>query len=108
VKFMCCKIVKRLTVILSGKYSNKSSVKFRTHKLFVTLPGNTRQYDYCSYKSFRRYKKQSPSSITILIMKMTFQPLVTTSTRQTNIIKEVFYICYYYNVTEGAYDNCEY
>jgi hypothetical protein len=45
VKFICCKIVKRLTVILPGEYSNKSSVKFRTHKLFAALPGNTRQYN---------------------------------------------------------------
>jgi hypothetical protein len=45
VKFMCCNIVKRLTVILPGEYPNKiSSVRFRTHKLFVALPGNTRQY----------------------------------------------------------------
>jgi hypothetical protein len=43
-KFMCCKILKRLTVILPGEYSNKPSVKFRTHKLFVALPGNTRKY----------------------------------------------------------------
>jgi hypothetical protein len=44
VKFMCCKIVKRLTVILPGEYSNELSVRFRTHKLFVALPGNTRQH----------------------------------------------------------------
>jgi hypothetical protein len=44
VKFMCCKIVKRLAVILPGDYSNKPSVKSRTHKLFVALPGNTRKY----------------------------------------------------------------
>jgi hypothetical protein len=44
-KFTCCKIVKRLTVILPGEYPNKiSSVKSRAHKLFVALPGNTRQY----------------------------------------------------------------
>jgi hypothetical protein len=43
-KFMCCKIVKRLTVSLPGEYSNKPSVKFRTHKLFVVLPGNMQQY----------------------------------------------------------------
>jgi hypothetical protein len=30
VKFMHCKIVKRLTVILPGVYSKKPSVKFRT------------------------------------------------------------------------------
>jgi hypothetical protein len=41
VKFMCCKIVKRVTVILPGEYSNKPSVKF---KLFVAWPGNTRLY----------------------------------------------------------------
>jgi hypothetical protein len=46
VKFVCCKIVKRLTVNLPGEYSDKPNVKFRTHKLFVTLPGNTRQYIY--------------------------------------------------------------
>jgi hypothetical protein len=44
VKFMCCKIVDRLTVILPGEYSNKPSVKFRTHKLFVALPDNTQQH----------------------------------------------------------------
>jgi hypothetical protein len=43
-KFMCCKIVKRLFVVPPGEYSNKPSVKSRTHKLFVALPGNMRQY----------------------------------------------------------------
>jgi hypothetical protein len=43
---MCCKIVKRLTVIRPGEYSNKPSVKFRAHKLFVALPGNMRQFIY--------------------------------------------------------------
>jgi hypothetical protein len=41
---MCCKIVKRLTVDPHGEYSNKPSVKSRTHKLFVALPGNKRYY----------------------------------------------------------------
>jgi hypothetical protein len=49
VKFMCCKIVKRLTVIVPSEYSNKPSVKYRTRKLFVALPGNTRQYFENSY-----------------------------------------------------------
>jgi hypothetical protein len=44
VKFMCCKIVKQLIVVPPGEDSNKASVKSRTHKLFVALPGNTRQY----------------------------------------------------------------
>jgi hypothetical protein len=43
-KFMYCKIVKQVTVSLPGEYSNKPSVKFRTHNLFVALPPNTRQY----------------------------------------------------------------
>jgi hypothetical protein len=48
VKLMFCKIVKRLTVILSGEYSNKPSVKLRIHKLFVAFPSNTLQYVYIS------------------------------------------------------------
>jgi hypothetical protein len=36
--------VKRLTVILPGEYPNKIPVKSRAHKLFVALPGDTRQF----------------------------------------------------------------
>jgi hypothetical protein len=41
VEYMFCKIVKQLTVVPPGEYSNKPSVKARTHKLFVALPGYT-------------------------------------------------------------------
>jgi hypothetical protein len=41
---MCYTSVKRLTVVPPGEYSNKPSVKSRTHKLSVALPGDTRQY----------------------------------------------------------------
>jgi hypothetical protein len=56
---MCCKIVKRLIVVPPDEYFNKPTVRSRTHKLFVALPGNTRQYEcnslptnlpmYCGY-----------------------------------------------------------
>jgi hypothetical protein len=35
---MCCKFVKQIIVAQPGERPNKSSVKSRTHKLFVTLP----------------------------------------------------------------------
>jgi hypothetical protein len=57
-KFMCCKIVKRLTVVPPGEYSNKPSVKSRTHKLFVALPPNTQQYyerDLFFYEYYDNY-----------------------------------------------------
>jgi hypothetical protein len=54
VKFTCCKFVNRLTVILPDEYSNKPSVNSITNKLFVALPGNTRQYYDLYYTCVRK------------------------------------------------------
>jgi hypothetical protein len=89
-KFTCCKIVKQLSVILPGEYSNKRSVNSRTHKLFVALPGNrhnimhfdliTRQY-FCSKKVFNYRSLSVKRTLHLMLNKIDYS--------QTSVLQQV-------------------